>query len=69
MTKIMPFTKQGQWTDFRCLIEDAVREGRVTKRGIVIWVADDGAIRIDSVASLAEFAFAAAHLIGDVIKA
>lgn len=36
--------KNGEYTDFRVFLNDALRTGAATRRGIVIWIDDEDAM-------------------------
>ena len=42
---VTPFrAKNGDFTDFRVFLSDALRSGKATRRGIVIWFDEDDAV-------------------------
>lgn len=61
---ITPFRdKDDKYTDFRVLLRDTLLNDGSTAKGIVVWIHDDGNIRLGSVCSSSQMAFAAAHLL------
>ncbi len=67
---VTPFrNKISEFTDFRVLLNNALRTGDATRRGIVIWFDEDDAIMLEYVGMKRQHvAIAAANLLKDAVE-